>query len=116
MMQIIAIKSFIEEKNKGINVLIYGTGGTSKKLFQFIDAEKYNILAYIDSDEMKEYSQFQNKLILSPNKIKYINYDKIIIASNYYDEIYDVLLENGVSKERIISRFDVIEEQLIDNK
>ena len=65
---------------------------------------------------MKEYSQFQNKLILSPNKIKYINYDKIIIASNYYDEIYDVLLENGVSKERIISRFDVIEEQLIDNK
>ena len=112
MMQVMAIKSIIKENDRGKNVLIYGTGKTVEKLFEIVDCKQYNILAYVDSDVMKEYSQFQNKLVIAPDKIKYINYDKIIVASNYFSEIYDLLKEIGVEEIKIVSRFDVMEEQL----
>ncbi len=112
ILQVVAIKSIIDFKNKGKKVLIYGTGRTARELFDCMSEEKYNILAYIDSDVKKEYSKFKNKLVLAPDKIKYLEYDLVIIASVFFDEIYEILLQLGVSKNKIFSRFDIIDEQI----
>lgn len=115
LLQVIAIKSIVNEKKEKVRILIYGTGGTAERLFRRIDEdeENYNILAYIDSDIKKEYSKFRNKLIISPGKIKYIKYDYIVIASIYFDEIYNILLENGVKEDKIISKYDIVEQQIL---
>lgn len=93
-------------------ILVYGTGGTAKNLFRFIDETMYEIVAYVDSDSTLEYGSFMGKLIISPDKIKFMEYSRIVIASNYYEEIYEILSELGISKEKIISRFDLLEEQI----
>lgn len=113
MLQAVAIKSIISIGENKIKILIYGTGGTAITLFDFISKEKYDILAYVDSDVTKEYGRFQDRLIIAPDKIKYIDYDRIIIASKFYDEIYGILLNLGVKKEKIFSRFKMVEDQII---
>ena len=113
MAQVLAIKSVVYKKRYGKMVLIYGTGGTARNLFDYINMEEYHVLAYVDSDVSKEYSQFRGKLVIAPDKIKYLDYDVIIVASKYFDEIYDVLLKIGVDKKKIFSRYDMISEQLM---
>ena len=111
--EVIAIKSIINCSmiNKK-RVLIYGTGETSKQLFDYFKPEIYEILAYIDSDETKEYQKFNGHIILSPDKIKYLEYDRIIIASRYKEEIHDTLLKNRVLKEKIWDMYDLLEESI----
>lgn len=113
--EVICIKSILQENTKEHNkekILVYGTGGTAKNLFRFIDETLYEIVAYVDSDSTLEYGSFMGKLIISPDKIKFMEYSRIVIASNYYEEIYEILSELGISKEKIISRFDLLEEQI----
>lgn len=112
LLQVVVIKSIINENDKKKKIIVYGTGRTAENLFQYISNEKYNILAYADTDVKKEYSQFHNKLVIAPDKIKYINYDYIIIASKFFDEIYNILLKNGVKKDKIFSRIDIVEQQI----
>lgn len=114
LLQMITIKNIIDESNKKVKIIIYGTGRSAENLFQFFNNEKYNLLAYVDSDPAKEYSKFNNKLVLAPDKIKYIHYDFIIIASRYYDEIYNTLLEIGIEKDKILDKFDLIRQQIND--
>lgn len=112
MLQAVAIKSMIGSREGKIRTLVYGTGGTAAALFDFISRERFDILAYVDSDVTKEYSRFQDRLVIAPDKIKYIDYDRIIIASKFFDEIYGLLLEQGVDRKKIFSRFKITEEQM----
>lgn len=111
LLQIVTIKNIIDENNIKENILVYGTGGSAESLFRYMNNENYNIMAYIDSDPSKEYCKFHNKLILAPDKIKYINYDYIIIASKYFDDIYKILLEMDIKKDKILDKFDVVWKQ-----
>lgn len=80
---------------------IYGTGGKAKGLFSSIDKNRFNILAYIDSDKNKEFMIFEDKLVISPDKIKFFDYDIIIIASTYYNEIRDTLIKYHIDDNKI---------------
>lgn len=88
----------IEKKTK---CLIYGTGKKAKGLLQEIDRNEYEILAYIDSDINKEFMVFNERIIISPDKIKFFKYDKIIVASTYYDEIKKILLRYHIATDKI---------------
>ena len=114
MMEINSIKSLIERTcdKDSEKVLIYGTGKTSKELFLFIDKKDFNILAYIDSDTSKELSIFAERIIISPSKIKFIDYDIIVVASNQYDEIYNILLSEGVEPSKIKKKSYFLEKKM----
>lgn len=114
MMEILSIKSLIDSSCdlKKEKILIFGTGKTAKTIFNFINKNDFNILAYIDSDSYKELSTFEGRIVISPSKIKFINYDKIVIASNMYDEILDILLNEGVSMEKIRKKSYFLEEKM----
>ena len=113
--EIICLKSIIGA-NDGDSfkekLLVYGTGGTARNLSKHINMSKYHIVAYIDSDITLEYSSFMNKLVIGPDKIKFLEFDRILVASNFFEEICSKLLELGIPKEKIISRFDLLEEQI----
>lgn len=113
--EIICLKSIMSENVSVVHkekLLIYGTGGTAKNLFKTINMAQYKIVAYVDSDITLEYSSFMNKLIISPDKIKFLEFDRVLIASNYYEEIYTKLSNLGIPEEKIISRFDLLDEQI----
>lgn len=117
MMEIISIKSLIDKicvTNKE-RILIFGTGKTSIEIFHFIDKKDFNILAYIDSDSYKELSIFEERIVITPSKIKFIGYDIIVIASNQYEEILEILLNEGVSIDKIKKKSYFLEEKMTNS-
>ena len=97
------------ENNKRQKLLIYGTGGSAKNLFSYFRPTDYEIVAYVDSDVAKEYQKFNDRIIIGPDKIKYLDFDHIVIASNYRDEIYAKLAQCNVPKEKIWDKYDLLE-------
>lgn len=105
--QLMAIKAYIQdlksiayEKRK--NILIFGAGGEAEKLLNGVSENLINVLAYIDSDNTKQFGMHNRRLVIPPDYCRFFRYDKIIISSNkYYDEMLQILLELGIKRENI---------------
>ncbi len=113
--EIICLKSIIDDRimrDGQRRVLVYGTGNAAKSLFQYLNRGRYDILAYINSDEKMEYGTFEGKLIISPKKIGCFSYDNIVIATSpeYIEEIYNTLMSLGVEKEKIMTKWGLMRE------
>lgn len=79
--------------------VIFGTGMSS---FSFIRAfNELEILFYLDNNEAKQNTLHNGKPVLSPEVLKVINLSeiKIVIASEYYEEISKQLNEYGLIKD-----------------
>lgn len=99
-----------------VNVLIFGAGQGGRRVVNLLNKEKVKILAFIDNDQKKVGSDVKGIPVVSPQEIGYYQYDYIIIASVFYDEIFDQLIELGVNEEKIIDVFRIgcrISRQLI---
>lgn len=83
------------------NLIIYGTGGRAKRLFN--DINKYlDIYGFCDSNKDKSGSCLNDKPIIHASELS--NFSKntcIIIGSTYYDEIKNTLLRYGIDEENI---------------
>lgn len=79
---------------------MFGTGKASIIIKQALN-EQTNILAYIDNDRSKWSKIIDNVKILGPQYIKNFNYDYIIIASQYNEEIYSQLISIGIERHKI---------------
>ncbi len=114
-MQMQAIKYYflemsMEEHDDAPKLLIYGTGSYAKNILNGLEEHVFDIRAYIDSDEMKEFSRINGKLIISPSLIRCIPYDKIVIGSEkYYQEIRSKLVQIGVKEDEIVTKNWLIE-------
>ena len=93
-------------------LVIYGTGNSARKIFEYFKPSNFEIIAYVDSDKNKEFSIYEGRLIIAPDKLKYIDYDLIVIASIYKDEIYQILCEEGINREKIIGSIDLLQEEI----
>lgn len=89
-------------------VLIFGTGKSSVVVKQMLN-KQVNILAYIDNDKSKCNKNIDNVKIFSPQYIKDFNYDYIIIASQYNEEIYKQLINIGIEKHKIFQYYKFID-------
>lgn len=83
-------------------ILIFGTGSSAEKFIANIDFDKVDILGFIDNDHKKQNTKFMGIKITSPNEIKKFDFDNIIIASQFVDEIIPQLLNLGVPFNKII--------------
>lgn len=63
----------------------------------------FEIIAFADNDLNKVGNYFNNKLIISPKQIINYDFDYIIIASQYYHDIYNQLTDIGYSCKKICS-------------
>lgn len=89
------------------NVVIFGTGQTSRVVISGLN-QQVNIVAFCDNNMVKWNTYLEGKKIVEPEELKNINYDYIIIASQFNDEIYEQLLKLGISKNRILQFFKYI--------
>lgn len=93
-------------------ILIFGTGSTAEIVTKSLK-DNIDIIAYVDNDISKHFKKFNDKIIIPPQKIKEHEYDFIIIASQYNEEIYEQLNLLNISKNVIFQFFNFI--TLYDN-
>ena len=105
---LIKIMDFIKNKERN-NIVVWGTGEFSKFLFKTMDPSKannqVNIVAVIDGIENKWGNDFMGHEIKSPEFLATNNYDIVIASVNFYGEIFNNIVNKGISKERIIPNF-----------
>lgn len=86
--------------------IIYATGNESKKYVDYlIKNQKYYLIdKFSDSDDKKWGTIFCGKEVIPPKCLLELPNDmKIIIASIYYKEIYQILKILGIDSNRIVS-------------
>ncbi|WP_244834818.1 DUF1574 domain-containing protein [Clostridium sp. BJN0001] len=82
------------------NVIIFGTG-KSRKIVESGFNDDVNVIAYLDNNTDKWNQKINGKYILNPENIKNMEYDYVIIASQYNDIIYNQLINLGVDIKKI---------------
>ena len=83
---------------------VYGTGNTSKVVTDYLLGRQIEILGYVDSNSEKWGKNFESRKIIAPEEMmKNLSENvKVIIASIYYTEIKESLLEMGIKSESIL--------------
>lgn len=90
------IKSTMEKEK----IVIFGTGSRADKVVTGCDYE--SIVCYIDNNRDKHGKLHNGKLIRSPEELKDMEYDRIIICSVAYKVIYKQLTQiHGISPQNI---------------
>lgn len=84
-----------------IKLLIFGTGTSSKRITDILDYNKVEIIGYLDNDKSKTGKSKDGILIDFPYNISFYDYDFVIIASQYNDEIYNQLILLEVDRNKI---------------
>lgn len=82
-------------------LLVFGCGEMSKRIYKYISKTRNKVLYYIDNDSAKWGRHIFGKEIISPDIIKNLNYDYILIASVYWKEMRGQLLNLGISADKI---------------
>ncbi|MBP3603854.1 MAG: DUF268 domain-containing protein [Lachnospiraceae bacterium] len=79
-----------------MKLYVWGTGKSTKKLLDF--GINGNVVGFIESNVSK--IQYEGKPVFAPQEVK--EYDCIIVASIYVDEIYDVANECNMNFDKFI--------------
>lgn len=93
--------------NEMKKVVIWGTGRICELFLKIYNPQKVQIVAFIDSDTNKQREKIEGIQIYAPEKIGGFSTDYIIIASAYYSEIKERLMNEKVEEEKVIDFYSV---------
>lgn len=82
-------------------ILIFGTGSVSEYIFTKLDIDKVEIVAFINSSSSKD--SFHGFPVISASEIHRYDYDSILIASGYVEQITSLLSKENVPQDKIVS-------------
>lgn len=91
------------------NIIIFGTGRSSEHVINLLNKE-CSIVAFVDNN-MNNWGKKEENVVVGPEKIKEMNYDYIIIASQYNNEIYNQLIEIGIERNKILQFYKLLDMQ-----
>lgn len=101
-----------EETDRREQIVIYGIGKECQNRVAQISKERYNIVAFVDSNPACVFNSFMGKIVITPDKIRFFKWDRIVIAScQYYEEIKQRLEEEY--GEEINKRIITIESLIV---
>lgn len=82
--------------------LVFGTGSAAERFLNKSSlAEMELITGFIDNNPEKHGKEFLDRKIFSPDNLDEVSFDKIIIASVFFNEIKNQLLNIGIPSEKI---------------
>jgi len=81
-------------------VVIFGASIGGKRAWRH-HRRRYRILGFCDNDAKKWGGNYCGLPVGSPESLKCSEYDKVIIASCYYMEIFEQLAKLGVNAQKI---------------
>lgn len=89
-------------------IIIFGTGRTANLVTQSLK-ENVEVLAYTDNNHNKWGGEYFDKNIIAPQYINNIDYDFLVIGSQFNEDIYTQLLNMGISKNKILQFFKFVD-------
>lgn len=109
-MEIMALQNIADRyrEKESIDIIAFGPGKYFRELMNSKKIEKYNLIMCVDSNEEKEYQKFEERLIIAPDKLKYIRFDKIVINQKYEREIRDTLKRLYIDESKIVREDELI--------
>jgi hypothetical protein len=90
------------------NIIIFGTGVTAERLYNLLDFSRVNILAYADNNPSRWDLLIKGTKVVNPKYINEYEYDYIVIASQYTEEILNQLIGIGVNPNKVFQYFKFI--------
>ncbi len=88
-----------------LDIIVFGTGSAYNKIKQGLDYSKVSIKAFADNNEAVWEQLCEGTLVIDPKQILGYDFDYVIIASSYYEEITEQLLGYEVPETKIIPWF-----------
>ncbi|UZE28255.1 glycosyltransferase family 61 protein [Pseudomonas asplenii] len=96
--------------SKKARVLIFGTGSGGINFYKS-SRRRLRILGFVDNNSQRQGQKLFGKLIYAPHELAQLTFDKVIIASDYYVEIYPQLIGLGLTKTQV----EIFHQQAIQN-
>jgi hypothetical protein len=87
-----------------MNIIIFGAGGIGQRVYRGIiqnTSANDKVLCFCDNDRLKQNSPFNGLGVLAVEDAAAMNFDKIIIASAYAEEMKEQLLSLNIREEKI---------------
>lgn len=81
-------------------VVVFGVGQIFIN-FLLNDLDNYEIMCFSDNDKQKIGKSILGKIIIDPNEIPSWIFDKILVTSSYYEQIFSQLKEIGINEDKI---------------
>jgi capsular polysaccharide biosynthesis protein len=82
----------VAQPKRKLKALIFGTGAGGVYFFQN-NGSRYDVVGFLDNNRQKQGQSLFGRPIHAPAQIDALSFDRIIIASDYYLEIYTQLTE-----------------------
>jgi len=100
-----------------MKVYIYGTGSGAQKCMESLNSE-VKVLGFLDSDANKEGTMFCSRQVSHPTNITNENFDYIILASTFVEEIFDFLVSLSFDSTKILPlyRTGALAERALDKQ
>jgi GT2 family glycosyltransferase/glycosyltransferase involved in cell wall biosynthesis len=86
-------------------VILFGTGNGAEIVLDMLNTNNVEVIAFVDNNSEKIGTFFDKKPIISPQNIRELEYDYIIIASQFYKEISNDLCVLKIENDKIIPFF-----------
>lgn len=86
-----------------MKILIWGTGYIADGFVLTSGINKEEILGYVESKKSKEIHR--GTVVYSPEEIKSLDYDIIIVASSYVEEIKEEIERQGIDSDKVVFLF-----------
>ena len=96
--------------DKKTRIILFGASELGQMMLESFSSNK-QVICFIDNDSKKHNTEFAGLSVKSPDDIRLLDYDYIVISSSFYDEILEQLLSMGIPEEKIAS---VINGELVD--
>ncbi|MCS3469746.1 capsular polysaccharide biosynthesis protein [Pseudomonas sp. JUb42] len=94
----------VAANQKNSRILIFGTGAGGINFYKSCRG-RYNVVGFLDNNQQKHGQALFGKTIHNPQHLHQLHFDQIIIASDYYREIYPQLVNELAIREEQISIF-----------
>lgn len=88
-------------------IYIFGCGEQGETVYQDIKKENNEIIGFIDNNVKKQGTTIYGLKVLSIPDALQQQFDYIINATSHFEAIFNMLLNRGVTKEKIINYFDI---------
>ncbi|NBB10633.1 glycosyltransferase family 61 protein [Pseudomonas sp. SLFW] len=85
---------------KKARILIFGTGAGGVNFYKTCRG-RFQIEGFVDNNVQKQGQQLFGKFIYAPRELVNLEFDTVIIASDYHGEIYPQLVELGICEAKI---------------
>lgn len=93
-----------------MKIAIFGTGQVYRENRERLDKED-KIVAFLDNDQCKQGGFVDGVPVFSPEKIRDLSYDKIVIMSDYAVEMRNQLLEEGCTEDTLVHYYEYFGEK-----